>query len=884
MARKPDYSRFFDDNANNKNNTDTRRNTSSSASGQSRSGTTRRSPSGTGSAAKSVYSRTVTGSSSGSSRSRTDNRRPSSTKRPSTGSRSSTRTSGRNRRRKKNTTIFKKLIISFVVLCIVVGIAGGSWILATALSAEPITDDMLDIANVQTSVVYDINGKKIDYLTTVDNKDRTIISYKKMSPNIINAIVAIEDERFYKHNGFDPYALMRAAVRRVTSGSREGGSTITMQLVKNITLKNDYTIKRKVQEQYLAMNLETRIPKWKVLEMYLNLIHLGSNVYGVEAASLRYFNKHASDLTVPEAACIAAIPKAPTTYSPITDEGKKNCIERQKLVLAAMYKNDYITEEEYEKYKEQEVKFKIKKNNKRSTLSIKTYFTDHVVRELYKDLETKGYSTDGATELIYGGGLKIYTTMDKSVQAKMNKTFNDSSYFPGTASDGSKPQAGMVLLDPTTGQIRALYGGNGKKKGNLVLDRSYMIERQPGSSIKPIAVYGPALDSKAITGGEVIDDCPTWMLGNSTLYPQNADRTYRGLTTLRTAVTNSVNVVAAKVYSKMNPETPLEYLKRAGIERSQKNVALSMGGMDQGVSPLLMAGAYAPFANEGIYLEPISYTKVVDRNGNILLDKLKDPDIKQQSNIVYSNQTAFVMTNILENVCRSGTAAGYGLVKGGNISSAGKTGTTNDTKDKWFCGYTPYYVGTVWHGFDNNAALTSSSNYALRIWSSVMNQVHADLPNKKFTKPSGIKQMSICTKSGDLPGPYCSTESAYFISGTQPKSKCTVHVKVTVCKTSNKLPSAVCKTTSKVFTQRKEPFVSKYNSGRYPSDWSLEVPTATCNGKHANKNQTSNSSPTVTTPSPTDSPTTKATATPAPVNDIQTVTPTATATQAVVIG
>jgi len=689
----------------------------------------------------------------------------------------------RKRKKSKFVLFFKVVFIAIMLVSFIsVGLFAG-YIYGCINTAEPITDAMLDISGNQSTIVYDSNKRQLSVISSAEM--RQVVPLKKIPKWVQDAFIAIEDERFWEHNGFDLYGFIRAAVKKITEpGNREGASTITMQLVKNLTKNDSVTLQRKFQEQYLAMNLETRITKEDILKLYLNLINF-NGVYGVQAASMKYFGKGVDKIDIAEGACLAAIIKAPSTYGPTSKEGIKKNLERQKLVLDSMLRNNLITQTQYTKAYKEKIKFRTANRSTTHTTTntnktYRTFFVDDVLKEVKADLIKSGYSEDGAVSAIYGGGLKIYTTMDSAIQSQMDKVFNDESFFPNPALNGKKVQASMVIIDPSNGQVKAMYGTHGKKAGDFVLNRASAVERQPGSSIKPIAVYGPALDKRIITMGTIIDDAPSYMQGGSKVYPRNAGGGYRGFTPIWQAIQSSINVVAAKVYQLEGGENALDYLSRVGIDRTQMGIALSLGGMEQGVSPLQMAAAYVPFVHKGIYFEPTTYSKVIDSKGRVILDKKIDLDVKQRTENVYQEGTAYIMERMMQRVVTNGTAYPYGIIQNGRIDSAGKTGTTNETKDKWFIGYTPYYVGATWYGYDIATSMPEMAQ-ALRIWKAVMDPIHSKLPSARFVEPAGLIHKTVCSYSGMLPSSACSGDPYYrlqtnlYLPGTVPTEYCTYH-------------------------------------------------------------------------------------------------------------
>ncbi len=745
-------------------------------------------------------------------------------------------------------TVTKLVVIFFVAIsCAIAGIVGGA-IYGYIKTATPIKPEQLQLKNL-TSFVYDSKQKEIAQLKGEQN--RILVDHDYIPENLRNAFVAIEDKRFYEHNGIDIIRIASAVVNFLKpGGSTHGGSTITQQLVRNITGDTQRTLRRKVQEQWMAIQLEKHLSKDKILDLYMNLIYMGGNYYGVEAASKAYFGKDVKDLTLAQCASLAGITNMPGWYAPINDENKKKNKERQEIILKEMKDIGYIkSEEEYEQAVKEDLKFVEKDTNIAKSAGSQSYFVDQVITDVKKDLVASGMSSQLADKTIYNNGLKIYTTMDSSIQKAMDDVFTDDKYFPIFNKKLEHPQASMVIIDPATGQVKALRGGYGQKSGDLILNRATQIQRQPGSTFKPIAVYGPAIDQKIVTPATVIDDAPVYMNGvKYGKYPENYDKGYGGLTSIRNAIINSINVVAAKTWMKLGPELSLKYLKRDGISRDIKTegtVSIAMGGLNVGVSPLDMAAAYVPFINDGTYIQPITYTRVEDMNGNVILEK------KPKTNIVYDNEaTSYVMTSMLEDVCRYGTAAskGLGLIQNGNMPSAGKTGTTGSNKDKWFVGFTPYYVGAVWYGYDKPSTLNPGEyNQSLEIWHAVMEKVHTGLPPKDFQQSQGIVKKAVCKYSGKAPSDLCSRDprgssihEEIFLAGTEPKDNdvCDVHVLAQVCKDSkdifgrNLLFGPNCPPASmveQVFTKRKEPYSQVQPNDPFPADWKYELPTAYCN-------------------------------------------------------
>ncbi|MCX7708323.1 MAG: PBP1A family penicillin-binding protein [Clostridia bacterium] len=737
-------------------------------------------------------------------------------------------------------TVTKILIIFFVALaCAIVGIVGGA-VYGYIKTAPVLTEEQLK-PNKFTSFVYDSKEGVIAELKGDEN--RVWVDDKEIPKHLKDAFVAIEDERFYEHPGVDFKRLAGAVINLFNPGSHKyGASTITQQVVRNLTGEKQVTLQRKVQEQWRALQLEKKLEKWQILELYMNLIYMGENCYGVQSAAKTYFNKDVSLLTIAQSASLAGITNWPAKYTPLTTEGRKHNKERQELILGKMLELGRIDQKEYDAAMKEDLQFASGDKTALSTTSKQSYFVDKVVSDVKKDLMSQlGMSEQLALRTIYNNGLQIFSTMDPDMQKEMDSVFKDEKFFPVINKKLEHPQGAMVIIDPKTGQVKALYGGYGEKKGNT-WNRATQNERQPGSTFKPIAVYAPALNEKVITAAKVYDDVPVHLLGDSKpRYPKNYDPSYGGLTAIRDALRKSINVVAASVWTEMernNPGISLQYLKKAGINRdNERYVSISMGGLNKGVNPLEMAAAYVPFANKGLYFQPATYTKVLDKEGNVILEK------KPTSTIVYEETTAFIMANMMKDVCTQGTAAAVMSKFAAKMPIAGKTGTTSDNKDKWFVGYSPYYVGASWYGYDKPSTLQSTEyNQAQIIWREVMERVHKNLKPVDFAEPAGLVKKTVCIYSGKTPTDLCSKDprgnsirTEYFIKGTEPKDDdvCTVHVSGTVCKDSkdtqgrNLLFGPSCPVSSqleKVFIKRPVPFKPISPDDPYPGDAVYEEP------------------------------------------------------------
>ncbi|MCX7842061.1 MAG: PBP1A family penicillin-binding protein [Clostridia bacterium] len=736
-------------------------------------------------------------------------------------------------------TVTKILIVFFVAIsCAVLGIVGGA-LYGYIKTAPLITEDQIKLKKF-TSFVYD-DSKETVIAELKGEENRVWVDDKDIPKYLKDAFVAIEDERFYDHPGID---LKRIASSIISLGKSGGASTITQQVVRNLTGETQRTLQRKIQEQWRAIQLEKKLDKWQILELYMNLIYMGGqNIHGVQSAARAYFNKDVWDLSLAECASLAGITNWPAKYTPTTTEGIKHNLERQRVILDKMLELKKITQEEYDKAINEKLNFVQGNAAQPKSTSKQSYFVDKVISDVKRDLMAQGMSEQIALKTIYNNGLKIYTTMDSALQKEMDAVYKDEKFFPIVNKKAGQPQSGMVIIDPKTGQVKALYGGFGEKQGNT-LNRATQIQRQPGSSLKPLVVYGPALNEKIITAATVYDDVPVYLnpQEKNKRYPLNYDLSYRGLTNIRDSIRDSINVVAAKVWMDLEQYQPgisLQYLKKSGISREKERyISIAMGGLYTGVSPLEMAAAYVPFVNKGVYIQPTTYTKVLDMDGKVILEK------KPKNEIVYEETTAFIMTNMMRDVCRLGTAYPYGLLQKGSMPSAGKTGTTSDNKDKWFVGYSPYYVAATWYGYDTPTQLINTEySQALKIWHEVMERVHKNLKPVEFPEPPGLVRKTICIYSGKVISDLCSKDprnnavrpGEYFIKGTEPRDDdpCDVHVALNVCKDSkdvynrNLLFGPNCPVDSMleaVFIRRKTPFIPSSADDPYPRDMKYEAP------------------------------------------------------------
>lgn len=677
-------------------------------------------------------------------------------------------------------------LISLIIMGFLLAGIGGGMLVGYITTAEPISAGMLS-DTTETTHIKDSEGKDIAILTGSQNINREYVSFSAIKKTYIDeAFKAIEDERYDEHIGIDPRRIGSAIISALANGgtATHGGSTITQQTVKMISGADQRSAQRKIQEWYNAIQLEQQRSKDEIMELYLNLVPMGNSYVGVQSAAKAYFDKDAKDLSLIECAFLAGIPNLPAVYNPLTETGRRNALRRMRIVLGKMHELGWITPEEYDDALNQELVFR-ERPMAVSSNQVNSYFVDYVIEQVISDLVSeRGYSREVASVAVYNHGFTIETTVDSAVQAKAEKVFNTQSLFMQDPSIldilPESPQGSTVVVEnyPNPGQIKAIVGGYGEKTGNFILNRAVSSQRQPGSSIKPLAVYGPAIDTGKITASSIIADIPIYLNPDepNKPYPKNSNGKYLGNLTVRQAIMFSTNTVAAQIWQYMlKGETSLKYLAAVGIDRSTENyVAISLGAFNQGMTALEMAGGYATLANEGLYTRPYAYTRVLDANGNVLLEHR--PEFSQ----VYKPETVFIMTDLMQGVFKpGGTAAGRNPT---NTLAAGKTGTTDDNRDKWFCGFTPYYTAAVWYGYDNQLGGTTipqpDRSNAILIWQALMQSLHQDLPARDFPAQKNVLSLTVCPDSGQLATPGCPAPyTEYFVPGMalNPSQPCPVH-------------------------------------------------------------------------------------------------------------
>lgn len=591
--------------------------------------------------------------------------------------------------------------------------------------------DLNDFTLNQSSIIYyqDSNGDYQKLTTVKSSENRIWVDGDQIPQHMKDALVAIEDKRFYTHKGVDWFRTAHAALNMFTGGSTFGGSTITQQLIKNLTQQDDITVQRKLLEIFQALDLEKNYDKDEILEYYLNAVYFGEGCYGVQTAAQTYFGKDAKDLSVAESAAIVGITNLPTYYDPFYSV--ENNKERQENVLREMYKQGYLNKSEYEAAKSEELEF-VRGENSPDTFNVYSYYEEVVLSDVIGDLaEAKGISRNAASQLVHNAGYEIYACIDKDIQAKVDAIYTDPEQLPKSYSGTkSQLQSAIVIIDQTTGEIKALSGGTGEKTISYGLNRATGTTRPPGSSIKPIAVYGPAVEYGLISPSTLVldKDEKHVQLTHTSWYPKNSPPGYDGIITITTALQKSKNTVAAQIMDKLTPSASLEFLRsRLGvtslIDSDADYAAMALGEPHYGITVREMAQAYTALANDGVFTYSRTYTMVKDRSGKIILDN------QPQTIQAFSQETARTMTYMLNNAATYGTGHESRL---SNMPVAGKTGTTSANRDRWFCGYTPYYTCAVWTGYDTPETMSFSGNPATQIWQKVMSAIHADLPRKEF--------------------------------------------------------------------------------------------------------------------------------------------------------
>lgn len=768
-------------------------------------------------------------------------------------------------------------LVMVSVLAFAVCVGSGAYGLYNGVLAS--SPDIKDIDATPTGFLSTIVDSKGNTTATLvaSGSNRIYVTIDEIPKNLQNAFIAVEDARFREHNGIDIKGIIRAGVKGVASGFHfsEGASTITQQLLKNNVFTNWTSedsqldrFKRKIQEQYLALQLEKVQSKEWILENYLNTVNLGANSLGVQSAARRYFGKDVSKLNLSECTVIAGVTKNPTGYNPIVHP-KKNA-QRRKQVLNDMKEQGMITKAQYKKALADDVYSRIKAVHAREEdrSSVHSYFDDAVMEQVIDDLmERLGYTQTEAYKALYNSGLTIYSTQDPDMQAICEEEINNMLNYPSAPKtsfsymltvqkkDGTfqyyddqtmlsyyrssdkqytinfsteeearaaverykqdilekgdtvpengevisftiQPQAALTVIDQSNGEVKAIVGGRGKKTGNLTLNRATGSVRQPGSTFKILAAFAPALDTGKMSLASVEDDAPYTYKNGTEL--KNYDEVYRGFTSIREAITHSINVVTVKTLTDIGIDTGYHYLTRrfgfTTLTEQDYNEALALGGITKGVTNIELTAAYAAIAGGGRYTKPRLYTKILDHEGNVLLDN------QPQTHEAVSEKTAWLLTNAMQDVMTKGTGRPANFEE---MTLAGKSGTTTKNKDALFAGFSPYYTCVVWGGFDDGSEQDNGEvSYPKLIWKSVMSRIHEGLLKKDFEMPDGIVEAEVCKESGllmkkgvctnDPRGAMAVTE--YFDEEYLPEKECDHHARIGFCLVSGKLAGPNCPT------------------------------------------------------------------------------------------
>ncbi len=734
------------------------------------------------------------------------------------------------------------IIMTVGIVCAIVGlVVGGTFLLYVKNYLDTSIDSFDALSkekNLTTMVSYVDDDGKIVELTSERlsaSENRVWVKYSDMNPYLINAFIAIEDERFWKHQGVDIIGLGRVALDIVTGEGMRGASTITMQLIKNVTGDDDVTIQRKAQEIIRAINLEKRYDKTEILEMYLNQIYLSQNCYGVGAAAYTYFGKEVKDLTLIEAAAIAGITQNPSWWDPIIYP--ENNVDRRNTVLKKMYELELITQEEFASAYMHELVLNIPDNDDTEGMAIHSWYTDAAQQEAVQLLMKEfGYTKAIAEKALLTGGYNIVTAMDPEIQETMEKYFENDSDWQRVDESPIQPECSGVIIDPTNGNVLALVGGRGQKMINLGLNYATQTRRPAGSSIKPLSVYGPGLEYGALTYGSVFDDVPI-DFGNEKVdpetgeiiysnphgYPKNAPDKYQGLTTVHYGVQVSKNTISWRALEALGLENSFDFLtNKVGISTLVENqvlengtvftdiayAPLAMGEFTYGVTVKEMTAAYQIFANGGMFNEERIVLQILDANGDVLVNNEK------KSSIVMSAQNASIMSQMLKEVVSDGTAK-TAITLDKYVDCAGKTGTTQANRDKWFVGYTPYYVCGIWFGYSMPQSLQSfdkeysaSKTMPMLLWDSIMTEITAKYVKmdadgiedlKTLDLAPGVTTATYCCDSGKLMTDACKAdprgsraEVGYFAPGTEPTEYCDTHIMVNYDKAHGGVASPGC--------------------------------------------------------------------------------------------
>ena len=678
---------------------------------------------------------------------------------------------------------------------------------------SPEVDIYLDSYRLnETSHLYYVDaetGEYKEFETLHGSENREWADLEEIPDMLKLAFISVEDNSFYEHNGVNWKRTIGATLNYIVPfrSGYGGGSTITQQLIKNLTGESETSVKRKVQEILRALELEKKYEKEDILEMYMNTIYFGQGAYGVKVAADTYFNKSLDELTIAECAALAGIVKNPYGYD-LKRFPEKNK-ERKETVLYTMLQYGNITREEYDTAMAEDVQYVPHEDE---NAGYQSYFVDAVIDSVIADMQEQlGYSYENAKTLLYCGGLKIITTLDPNVQACVDEVFEDESNFPGVlGNDGTYPEAAITIMNPYNGYVVALYGGRGEKDGDRVLNRATQSQRSPGSCIKPVSVYAPALEYGLVTPITVVDDAPKDFTVRESGWPWNENRKYSGRTDIYTAIAKSYNTAAVDLVQQLGIDRSFNFaynnlgmtnlvmkkeieLSDGRVEvKSDRDVSpLSMGSLTDGITVLELTAAYCAFVNDGQYTTPILYTGIYDSNNQLIYEN------KAVTTIAMEQKTRDYMIQLLTGVVTNGTATKAAL---NGIDVGGKTGTTSSDNDRWFTGITPYYVGAVWFGYDMPQNLGKFSvNPSTVLWKQVMEKVHKNLPDAQFELKTEMTTVNYCKDSGLLAGEWCEKDvrgsrvaTAEVAIGDAPTQICDCHIPAEVCSETKLLANAYC--------------------------------------------------------------------------------------------
>lgn len=827
-----------------------------------------------------------------------------------------------SKKKKKKTSIVVRIIrwvlltilsIICIAACLVMGVVVG------IAKSTPALEEIQVAPTQYPTTILDTNGTEILKLSAASAK-RIEASLDEVPETLKWAFIDLEDERFYSHKGIDLKGIGRAAYQTLTQGSTQGGSTITQQLIKNNVFETGgferskgSLIRRKIQEQILALGLEKKMSKDEILINYLNTINLGGGNYGVKMAAKYYFNRDLNQLTTAQCAVIAAITQNPSGNNPARhpEDNRK----RMETCLEYMKKNGHITQSEYDEAMAEDVYLGVSENAASNGNPLYSYFIDSLVDDLIDDLQKKaGFTYAHAYNLVYTGGLTVYSTQDPVIQEIVDREVNNWDNYPGWTTygiswdltieredgtneyfnqrsivrwmedvvqnynfyDGTleawtyknnyestedadaviaafkeyvskpgdkityeqvfytlQPQVSFTVMDYTNGHVLALCGGRGEKTQNLTLNRAVDTTRQPGSCFKVLAAYAPAIDAAGYTLGTAIDDSPFHYGGNINRDVHNWwGDSYRGLSTVREGIRDSMNVLAVKTLYDIGEDLSIQYLQNFGFTTidpvMDAGVATALGGITNGITNKEITAAYGSIANKGVYNEPVLYTKIVSMDGTVLLDNTPE------THTVLKESTASLLTSAMLDVVNGGTGSAAALW---TTQVAGKTGTTSDDKDLWFCGFVPNgYAASIWTGYDENVSITWGGVYHEYLWATIMSQVLAAKEREGgwFEMTGGIVQATICKKSGKIPNGSCGGDAGcviteYFAEGTVPSAACDVHTTCRVCEESKLLPNEYCPKVVDMVCRVRPMDVTGSEPKGETADSKLAPPKSTCN-------------------------------------------------------